>query len=618
MDTKDMSSNIFAYPSFKNDNITDVSNRSWDPGETNKVIKKETNKENKNNKKDKSRLSIKVGDYIYYSPAIGKGSFSKVYLGTFNKDSKDITNSSNSKKNVAIKKIDSSSLKKLSTARLQREIDLLKKLKHPNIVEFIDSFTDVGNNVYVVTEYCNYGSLEQYIGGKKYPGILLNEEEIKSLIIQLKEGLKFLLANNILHRDLKPQNILLHKEGDVLLVKIADFGFAKYFESLEEDTMMETLCGTPLYLAPEIIKDKRYTIYSDLWSIGVIIYQLFFHTTPFKQPKNILELLRNLDIMKITFNNKDNNKNKNLISNDAKDLLTNLLSIDPTKRITWGNFFEHPWFTEYNETGNDTMLNSSMLSTIMASKSILTKTFDNKLASKIDNKIDGKINKKNESILDSIKELNLKTLDNDKNNDSEDEQKDIVNSINNSLEDLRDKLFPSRKLKKQEEIENKKKLVIEQEDMELKECFLNQSSRLYQNPKFLDNYIPQSSSVPCERNLYNHHELYKNTEPYFSGSSISPDIKPEETYPQSPSPFCLTPNHSTIVRSKPINIPRSSSIKIPDALYNLPAISNLATSISNTNINPILQMIGNTISNSISSSISYLGNSISKINFSPK
>lgn len=607
MDTNDISSNILGYPSFKTEvNKINMENRSWDPGE-HKINNNDD--KNKEYKKEKSKLSVKVGNYIYYSPAIGKGSFSKVYLGTFNK-SHDKNSNNNSKKNVAIKKIDSSSLKKLSSARLQREIDILKKLKHPNIVEFIDTFVDVGNNVYVVTEYCNYGSLEQYIGGKKYPGILLNEEEIKSLIIQLKEGLKFLLANNILHRDLKPQNILLHKEGDVLLVKIADFGFAKYFESLEEDTMMETLCGTPLYLAPEIIKEKRYTIYSDLWSIGVIIYQLFYHTTPFKQPKNILELIRNLDVMKISFNNKDN---KNLISSDAKDLMVNLLSIDPSKRITWGNFFEHPWFTDYNETGNDSMLNSSMMSTIMASKSILTKTISN-------NKYVDKNTK--QSVLDSIKELNLETINVDKNDCSDDEQKDIVDNINNiinnndnSLEDLRDKLFPSRKLKKQEEIERQKKLVIEQEDIELKECFLHQSSRLYQNPKFLDNYIPQSSSVPCERNLHGRYDLYRNNnlDPYFSGSSISPDIKSEEVYPRSPSPFCLSLNQSTIVRSKPINIPRTTSMKIPDALYNFPAISNLATSISNTNINPILQMIGNTISNSIS----YLGNSISKISFSP-
>ncbi len=168
-------------------------------------------------------------------------------------------------------------------------------------------------------EYCNYGDLNRFTG-KKNNNKHLSDPDIKSYFTQFKSGLKYLLMNNILHRDIKPQNILLHKEGDTIIVKIADFGFAKHFESLTEDSIMETLCGTPMYLAPEIIKNKKYTIPSDLWSVGVILYELIFHTTPFKKPKNILELMRNLDHLQVKFPFK--------INQDLEDLLEALLQTE--------------------------------------------------------------------------------------------------------------------------------------------------------------------------------------------------------------------------------------------------------------------------------------------------
>lgn len=264
---------------------------------------------------------VRVGNYVYYTPYIGKGSFSKVFIGHHIQNNKL----------VAIKRINTTSIKKMSITRINSEISLLQKLDHINIVKFIEAFSDVANNIYIVTEYCNHGDLEIYT--KK---IKLDHHQIKYYMSQIRDGMKYLIDNYVLHRDIKPQNFLLHKEDDKIIIKIADFGFAKYFEHLDENSLGNTLCGTPMYLAPEVIKNKKYTLLTDLWSIGIILYELYHHQTPFKKPKNILELTKNIENMKIKFNKE--------LNDDSKFLITHLLEIFPEKRIDWYNFFTHEWF----------------------------------------------------------------------------------------------------------------------------------------------------------------------------------------------------------------------------------------------------------------------------------
>lgn len=279
-------------------------------------------------KTSKTRQSSRIGEYVYFTPAIGKGSYSKVFLGY------KFTDTSNFPNYVAIKRISTGHMKKLSVPRIKREIELLKKLSHPNIVRFHDAFTDIGQNVYIVTEWCNYGDLNRFTKTESF-----THDEIYNCMYQLRNALKYLLKHNILHRDIKPQNILLNKDqvSGEITIKIADFGFAKAFDNLSEDSMTETLCGTPMYLSPEVVKTRKYTIPSDLWSVGVILYELFYHTTPFQRPRNILELIRSIEQMRlvIPLNPK--------IDPAARDLLTSLLQPDPVKRCSWGNFFDHHW-----------------------------------------------------------------------------------------------------------------------------------------------------------------------------------------------------------------------------------------------------------------------------------
>ena len=191
-----------------------------------------------------------IGNYIVDRKRIGRGSFSKIYKG-IHKDTKQV---------IAVKKIEIDNIKKLNS-NIEREINVMKELSHPNIVKLYDVIYDYdNNNIYLIIEYCSKGDFNKFLN--KRP---LKEKYAKKYIKQLTDGLKYLLQNNIMHRDLKPHNILLTEKNEL---KLSDFGFARYFE---KNTLVETLCGSPMYMAPEIMKYREYTNKSDLWSVGVIM-----------------------------------------------------------------------------------------------------------------------------------------------------------------------------------------------------------------------------------------------------------------------------------------------------------------------------------------------------------
>lgn len=151
---------------------------------------------------------------------------------------------------------------------LQSEIDIMKKVHHENIVKLYDVY-QTSNNMYIVTELCD-GDLCAYLdkNDKK-----LTEADAKRLIKQIMKGAKYLHSNGIIHRDLKPANILI-KNG---ICKISDFGFAK---NMGQATIMKSIVGTPLYMSPQLLKGIKYTSKSDLWSIGLIYYEMLHGRTP--------------------------------------------------------------------------------------------------------------------------------------------------------------------------------------------------------------------------------------------------------------------------------------------------------------------------------------------------
>lgn len=260
-----------------------------------------------------------IGDYLYEKNAIGFGTFSRVYKAKNIKTGLE----------VALKRIDSGGLTDSLRARLDKEIYICKNLDHPNIVKLYEVIEDTENDyLYLVLEYCSGGDLKEFSKERSF-----KESYVKYYAIQLKDGLEYLRSKNILHRDLKPQNILLTNNFKVL--KLADFGFAR---ETRNDSMIETVLGSPLYMAPELIKRQTYTVKADLWSVGLIIYELIYGSHPFKGATSLFDLISRIENSKIVFHDSKQ------VSENAINLLQNLLKIDYHRRLDWEGFFNHMWF----------------------------------------------------------------------------------------------------------------------------------------------------------------------------------------------------------------------------------------------------------------------------------
>ena len=145
--------------------------------------------------------------------------------------------------------------------------------------------------------------------------------------------MKYLISKNIIHRDLKPQNILVFDNN---IIKIADFGFARHFDKFN---VAETLCGSPLYMSPEIIKYKKYSIKTDLWSIGIILYEMLMGEPPYNAKTHYL-LIKKIDKKSVKIPISRN------LSNNCINLLQRLLKKESKNRISWDNFFNHPWIID--------------------------------------------------------------------------------------------------------------------------------------------------------------------------------------------------------------------------------------------------------------------------------
>ncbi|CAF1185164.1 unnamed protein product, partial [Didymodactylos carnosus] len=270
-----------------------------------------------------------IGDYQYSKrDLIGHGAFAIVFLGrsTINSDQK-----------VAIKQITKKSLAK-SQSLLEKEIKILKeltKLKHENLVALLDC-KESQNNVYLVMEYCNGGDLAEYLQQKG----TLSEDTIAMFFRQIAAAIRACHENNVVHRDLKPQNILLcykNKENPQvteITLKIADFGFARF---LQDGVMAGTLCGSPMYMAPEVIRSLQYDAKADLWSVGTIIYQCLTGKAPFQAqtPQALKQFYERNTILSPAI--------PSSTSPELANLLLRLLKRNPRERIAYDEFFHHPF-----------------------------------------------------------------------------------------------------------------------------------------------------------------------------------------------------------------------------------------------------------------------------------
>lgn len=321
----------------------------------------------------RSRESEKVGSSFKKHEEIGRGSFATVYKATH-------TDAQGVETLVAIKSVNMGKLNKKLKDNLTSEISILKSLHHPHIAALIDC-KETTQHIHLIMEYVALGDLSQFIKRReqikdniyvgnmmtKYPNPRtggLHEVVVRHFLQQLASALQFLRARNLIHRDVKPQNLLLNPSPEYFIqnrpspmpyqatvdalepicgvrslpmLKIADFGFAR---SLPSTSLAETLCGSPLYMAPEILRYEKYDAKADLWSVGTVLYEMVTSKPPFRAANHV-ELLRKIEKTNDVIKFGDDI----VISDPMKKLIRSLLKRDPKERVSFPDFFDNPIIT---------------------------------------------------------------------------------------------------------------------------------------------------------------------------------------------------------------------------------------------------------------------------------
>jgi calcium/calmodulin-dependent protein kinase I len=230
----------------------------------------------------------------------------------------------------AAKVISKSKLKTEDLGRLEVELAVLQQVDHPNIISLKEVF-ETNHMLYIVTELVTGGELfDRIVSRGSY-----TERDAAGLVKKLIEAIAYLHTRGIVHRDIKPENLLLSTANEDTQVKIADFGLSKI---LGDSVMMQTACGTPGYVAPEILASKGYGKEVDMWSIGVVTYILVCGFPPFYN-ENIPLLFES--IMKADFDFPLEHWED--ISDDCMDFIDQLLVVDPAQRLTAEQALEHSW-----------------------------------------------------------------------------------------------------------------------------------------------------------------------------------------------------------------------------------------------------------------------------------
>ena len=247
---------------------------------------------------------------------IGKGTFSTVKLGINKKTKEKVAIKILKKKKIIHKK---------DLEKIEREINILKKLNHINVIK-IYKINEDDEKYYIVMEFCESGELFHYIVQHKR----LNEDEASFFFYQLINGLEYIHSENIVHRDLKPENLLLGKDN---ILKIIDFGLSNFCEA---EDYLETPCGSPCYASPEMVCGNKYNGHMiDIWSTGIIIFAMVCGYLPFEDPDNDI-LFKKILKCKINF--------PDYLSNMTIDIMKKILVVDPLKRITLDEIKQHPFY----------------------------------------------------------------------------------------------------------------------------------------------------------------------------------------------------------------------------------------------------------------------------------
>jgi calcium/calmodulin-dependent protein kinase I len=253
---------------------------------------------------------------------LGTGNYAEVRLGV----------SRETGEKVAIKVIQ---LTKETTADILNEIDILARVDdHPHVIQLKAIYEKKGK-MYIVMELVTGGELFDRIIARQH----FSENDARDVMHVLISTIKHMHTHGIVHRDLKPENILFATPAPDSPIKIADFGLAKLYQPNEDGDNLKTLCGTPGYVAPEVLKNRNgYSPQCDMWSLGVILYILLCGYPPFQHEQQS-KLFKQILKADYQFHSPWWDK----VSDDAKDMVSKLLVVDSEKRLAPADALRHPW-----------------------------------------------------------------------------------------------------------------------------------------------------------------------------------------------------------------------------------------------------------------------------------
>ena len=265
---------------------------------------------------DKGKKKLNVGNKLSdfnIEKQIGKGNFASVYLVK-----SKITNKVYAMKEIKAERYSNESQRK----EVQKEIKLLENLDHPNIITYFSSFSEDGN-FYIITEYLNGGSLQDILKLSKENGKCISEEKLWDVLVQVLSGLCYLhYKKNIIHRDIKPDNILFDKDGNI---KITDFGISAVNRDDADEIIKchDTCIGPMQFMSPEMAQKEKYDFKSDIYMLGLTFFNLMSGELP---QKNIIQ---NNNVY-VALN--QNAKLPDYYSRNLKDFVRKLLNVDPKER----------------------------------------------------------------------------------------------------------------------------------------------------------------------------------------------------------------------------------------------------------------------------------------------
>lgn len=278
-----------------------------------------------------------------FEQKLGEGSFAIVRRGVLLKSGRKSVHGGPIPDTIAIKTIEKKNVPEKDLPLLKDEVDIMYRINHPNCVAMYEMF-DNDQQLHLILEELSGGELFDHVVNKGY----FNEQEASDVIKQITSAIGYLHQQGVVHRDLKPENVLYASGADDAEIKVTDFGLAKYLDENSRDEFnMKTACGTPGYVAPEVLSGKAYGKEVDLWSTGVILYILLCGFPPFYSENQVL-LFKQIKTADYQFASPYWDD----ISKEAKDVVSGLLVVDPTKRLTSEELMEMPWIKNRGPSGD--------------------------------------------------------------------------------------------------------------------------------------------------------------------------------------------------------------------------------------------------------------------------